>query len=323
MFFSTLHNYSKANELIEKAKNIIANSKERIREAKEKLLEEASKNDSLKDQFNIKGINRFQKLAQKLKNEPPIEIAPVKLTLLIKQVEPLIKESETESPEIVKLKHKRGIAIFLAILAALITIASALLIGTFATDIPVTLETFQNYENLKNILAWIGGGAFNPQMANPIWGAIGLAALSIAIGTMTWTMTLSKRSKENLAISESMLMDANSYESEMNEVINRMQNLTELLKSYRANIEICDAYVNEYNATIHRIILTEGDDFEKFKPSSKLLIERASVTISAIIPHLNIAIMTTENRVTDQLIQAIDDTKKLVEDLIEEKPITS
>lgn len=323
MFFSTIHNQSKASELIERAKDIIENTKEHIREAKEKLLEEASKNDSIKEQLNKKGLNKFQKLAQELKNEPPIEVTPVSMTLFIEQIDPLIKKSETEPPQIVELKQKKGSALFTALLATLITIASAILIGAFAIGISVTPETFTDVKVLEDILAWIGGGAVNPEIANPVWGAIGLIVVAIAIGALTWSMTLSKTSKKNLEISESLLMDAESYDSEMNEIIKTMQSLTQALQDYRKNIEICDAYINEYNATIHRILLTEGDDFETFKPSSKASIERASVTVSAIIPHLNIAIVTTENKTAEQLLQAINDTEKLVQKLIEEKPIST
>jgi len=322
MFFSILRSYSKSNELIKEAKDIILDTKERIRETKEKLLEEVSKNDLLKDQLNIKGIKRFQKLTQKLKDEPYLEIATIKLTPFVEQVEPLIKESETEPPEIIELSHNRKSAIFSAILATLITFVSAILIGAFATDTPIALETFKDYENLKNIFAWIGGGLFDPKMANSTLGLIGLLSISIGIGIVVWFKIISKRSKENLAVSEAMLKDANSYESEINEIVNRMQNLTKSLQNYRTNIEICDAYINEYNATIRRIILTEGDDFENLKPSSKQLIKRASNVILAVIPYLDIMIITTDNKASNQLTQAIDDTKKLVGDLIEEKPIS-
>lgn len=321
--FSTIHNQSKANELIERAKKIIEDTKERIREAKEKLLEEASKNDSIKEQLNKKGLNRFQKLAQELKNEPPVEIAPVSMALFIEQIEPLIKQSDTEPPQIVELKQKKGSALFTAFFATLTTIALAILAGAFATGVSFLPETFTDIKVLENILAWIGGGAVNPEIANPIWGAVGLAAVALAVGALTWSMTLSSTSKKNLEISESLLMDAESFDSEINEVIKTMQNLTRALQDYRKNIEICDAYINEYNAVIHRILVTEGDDYETFKPSSKAHIERASVTVSAIIPYLNIAIITTENKTADQLLQAIDDTKKLVQNLIEEKPVST
>jgi len=321
--FSTIHNQSKANELIERAKNIIENTKEHIREAKEKLLEEVSKNDSIKEQLNKKGVSKFQKLAQELKNEPPIEIAPVSMTLFIEQIEPLIKKSEAESPQIKELKQKKGSALFAALIATLITIVSAILIGAFATGVSITPETFTDIKVLENILAWIGGGEFNPEIAHPIWGAVGLLAMALAVGVLTWSMTLSKTSKQNLAISESVLMDAESFDSEMNEIVKTMETLTQALQNYRKNIEICDAYVSEYNASIHRILLTEGDNFEVFKHSSKALIERASATVSAIIPHLNIAIITMENEIANQLLQAIDDTEKLVQNLIEEKPLSS
>jgi len=321
--FSTIQNQSKANELIKRAKKVIEETKERIREAKEKLLEETSKNDSIKEQLNKKGLNRFQKLAQKLKNEPPVEIAPISMTLFIEQIEPLIKQSDTEPPQIVELKQKKGSALFVAFFATLVTIALAILVGAFATDVSFTPETFTDIKVLENILAWISGGAINPEIANPIWGAVGLAAVALTIGALTWSMTLSKTSKQNLETSESLLMDAESYDSEMNEVVKTMQNLTQALQDYRKNIEICDAYINEYNATIHRILVTEGDDYENYKPSSKAHIDRASITISEIIPYLNIAIITTENKTTDQLLQAIEDTKKLVQNLIEEKPIST
>jgi len=318
MLFSTIQNQSKANELIERAKEIIENTKERIREAKEKLLEEAGKNDSIKERLNKNGLNKFQELIKKIKNEDSANVTTISITQFCEQIKPLVEKSNIEPLSIIELKQKKASTLFASFFMSLISIVLVVSIGAFATGVTITPETFTDMKVWQNILAWIGGGAYNPEIANPVWGIAALVFIAIVVGITTWSIMLSKTSKENLKISESMLEDAESYENKMNDIIEKMQNLTLSLQDYRKNLEIYDAYINEFNAIIHRILLTEGDDFENFKPASKAQIERATITVSAIIPHLNIAIITTDNKTADQLLQAIDDTKKLLEDLSKE-----
>ncbi|BDY13367.1 hypothetical protein [Hydrogenimonas cancrithermarum] len=319
--FSTMHNQSRASELIERARSAIESASKQIKEAKDRLVEEISKSDSVKERLSKKSLTRFQKLAKELHNEPPLEITPVSETLFIEQAEPLLRQSEAEPPQIVQLRQKKGGAFFAALFAALVTVAAALLIGALGTALPLTLDTFSDPNAIERILAWIGGGAFDPEIANPLWGAAGLAVAAITAALITWSITLSKTARHNLDIAESLESEAEAYGHAMRETAETMEEVAEALRKYRQDLEICDAFVNEFNASIQRILLTEGNDFEAFKPASKRLIERASEAVTAMIPLLNIAILTTENRAAEQLLHAVEALHELVENLIEERPL--
>ena len=323
MLFSTIHNQSRANELIERAASLFENISEKIEKAKKRLVEEISKSDTVKERLSKKSLTHFQKLSKELRNEPSLELAPISETLFIEQVEPLLRQSEAEPPQIVQLKQKRGSAFLAALFAALATVAAALIIGILGAGLPLTLHTLSDPNAIEKILAWIGGGAFNPAMANPLWGAVGLAAAASVVALTIWSVTLSKTARRNLEIAESLTRKAETYDHTMHETAETMEEVAEALRKYRKDLEICDAFVNEFNASIQRILLTEGNDFEAFKPASKRLIERASAAVTIMIPLLNIAILTTENRTAEQLLRTVESLHGLVENLIDERPLKS
>jgi len=323
VLFSTIQNQSKANELVEQAKEIIQNTKECTKEAKETLLEEISKNDSIKERLIKKRLSKFQELIKKIKNEDFANIASMSTAQFCEQVKPLIEKSDIEPLSIIELKQRKVATMFTSFLASLISVVLVILIGAFAMDVPIAPETFTDIKILEDMLAWIGGGVYDPEIASSIWGAVALIFVAMITGMTTWSIMLSKISKENLKIGESMLKDAESYKNKMDEITEKMQNLTLSLQDYRKNMEIYDAYINEFNATVHRILLTEKDSLETLKPASITRIEYAIATVLAIIPHLNIVIITEENTVANQLLQTTTEAKRLVQNLVDEKPIST
>jgi len=321
MLFSSFHNQSKANELIECAKTVIKGTKGRIEEAKERFVEAISKSDTIKEQLSKKSITEFQEIAHKLRNEPAVELTPISDTPFIDQVERLLQESDKEPPYIMQPKQKKGSAFILALLTTLATVALALVVGALGVHLPLNLQTFSDPHTIETIFTWLGGGAFDPSIANPTWGMIGTGVLALLVGLITWSLKLSKTAKRNLAYAESAMKDAEAYEQSTRQTVETMHDLTNTLLAYHKDIEICDAFICEFNATIRRILLTEGDDFTTLKPDSQALITRASATVTAVTPLLNIAILTTEAQTADQLRSAVEEVHILVEKLIEGQPI--
>jgi len=321
MLFSSFHNQSKANELIERAKTVIEETKGRIEEAKERFIEAISKSDTIKEQLSKKSITEFQEIAHKLRNEPAVELTPISDTPFIDQVELLLQESDKEPPYIMQPKQKKGSAFILALLTTVATVAIALVVGALGVHLPLNLQTFSDPHTIETIFTWLGGGAFDPSIANPTWGMIGTGVLALLVGLITWSLKLSKTAKRNLTYAESAIKDAEAYEQSTRQTVETMHDLTNTLLAYHKDIEICDAFICEFNATIRRILLTEGDDFTTLKPDSQALITRASATVTAVTPLLNIAILTTEVQTADQLKSAVKEVHILVEKLIEGQPI--
>jgi hypothetical protein len=321
MLFSSFHNQSKANELIERAKTVIQETKSRIEEVKERFVDTISKSDTIKEQLSQKSITQFQEIAHKLRNEPAVELIPISDTPFIDQVELLLQECDKEPPHIMQRKQKKGSAFIISLFTALITVAILFVVGAIGVGEPLNLETLKNPHTIETIFTWLGGGAFELPNANPTWGMIGTGLLALLVAFITWSLKLSKTAKQNLEYAESAITEAEAYEASTRQVIETMENLTNALIVYQKDIEICDAFICEFNATIRRILLTEGDDFTTLKPASQAVIERASATVTAVTPLLNIAILTTEAQTADQLQHAVEEVHILVEKLIEGQPI--
>ncbi len=317
MLFSTLKNQSKASEMVQKAHETIQKAAARIEQAKERFVEAVSRSDSVRERLGRKGIVKFENILKQMRNEPPVELPPLSDTLFFEQAQPLMQIGDTQAPTVTPLVQKRGRALFAAFLAALVTVAAALILAALATGQSLSVALFTQADRLEAMLAWIGGGAYDPAIGNPLFGAIGIATAALAAAVITWSVVMSNTSRRNLQSAKGSLAAAESYAEEMERTADTMERLTTLLEAYRKEIEICDAFLDEYNASLRRILLTEGDDYDKFSQSSQRRVAQAVDTASSIVPLLNITILTTENGVAAQLETAVDEARQCVRKLME------
>lgn len=319
--FSTLKNQSKATELIQKAHETIEEATARIDRAKERFVEAVSRSDNIRERIGKKSIVKFQNLLKRMRNEPPAELPPLSDTLFIEQSEPLIEMAETKTPAVARLAKKKGWALFLSFFTAVLTVGVAFLIAALATGKPLKIETFTQKESIEAMLRWIGGGAYDPSIGNTVYGAIGLGLAALAAALIVWSMVMSGTSKRNLKNAEASLLAIENYADETTDAAETMEYLASLLEKYYKDMEICDSFINEFNASLERILLTEGEDYDKLSDASKQALSRAIDTVTSVIPLLNITILTTENGVSGQLENAVKEAENCVRKLLKESGV--
>ena len=319
--FSTMQYQKKAEELIQDARNMIASIDEKFQSARERLEKKIAEIDATRAQLTKQTLARFRKRFDRIENETPIELSPVAETPFSEQLQPLYEKADIEPVHIRDVKGGKGGAFFVSLIAALVTVAAALVIGAVGTGQPLVKETFTDIPRLEKILTWLSGGAFDPDMGNPAFGAVVLGLAAIAAWMITWSVMMGKASKRNLETAEAIYAEAENYHEKKTRYTDAIDALVEDLERFEKILETCDVYMQEYNAVLQRILHTEGTDYEAYRNVSKDVVKRAAECAEALVPLLNIAIVTTEGTPSRQLTDAIERGERIVLALIEERPI--
>ena len=318
--FSTMSRQKKAEELVKEAKKERARADEAFESAQTELQEQVQTIDEIRNHLIQQTMKEFHRRFEAIHNEPAVELPPLSETTISQQLEPLYRKSELPPVEIEEVGGGKGGAFFLSLLAVIVTVASALLIGAVALNLPLKLETFTQLPRLEKILAWLGGGAYDPSLANPLYGAIGLGAAVIAVWLIVWSIAMGKAAGRNLKKAEATYEKAKAYADQKDRYTQSMESLAHSLKKLAKDYETFDIFMEEFNAVLRRIAYTEGEDFKHYKPKSQEAVRRAAECAAAIAPLLTIALITTEGDPSTQLTETLPKAEALRIALIEDKP---
>ncbi len=320
--FSTLHKQKEAEELIEEARRIVEESDHACELAHERVQKSVADADNLRNRLSKKSLKLFHDLFFKIKGVEPVEMADVAERPYASQLEELSERIEEIEPvEIAGAKQGKASAVAASFAAALVTVAAALITALVATGTPLDPKTLSQPQTIENLLTWIGGGAFGYPAASPVLGGLGIAAGAAAAALIVWSILMAKSSGRNLAVAKTSHADAMNYRDRKMFYTEAMERLEERMQNYLKILETFDIFMQEYNAVIRRILYTEGREFEKYKESSQERIERAARCAEAIVPILNITIVTSEGTPSEQLEEAIELGSAFREALMNEEPL--
>ncbi len=316
--FSTIHKQKKAEELIEEARRIVEETDEKGALAKERLEKSVAEADTLRNRLARVTIKRFRDLFFKIDGAEPVELADISEHPFGAQLQSLTDRlDEIEPVEIAAAKRGKLKAVTASVAAALITVAAAFAIALIATGTPLDPQTLTDPETLRKLLVWIGGGAFDYPGASEVWGAAGTAAAALAAALTTWSLLMAKSSGRNLSEAQKSHADAESYRDRKERYISSMQRLDGELSEFKEIMETFDIFLQEYKAVMKRILHTEGMDFEKYREESKKSVKRAAACAEAVVPILNITIVTSEGEPSKQLSEALEKGRSFRMALIE------
>ena len=319
--FSTMHNQKRAEQLVIEARNRIEEADRAFLEAKERLQQKVMRTDTVRQHIAQKSLEKLKSLFGRMKNEEPIELTPVSERSFAEQLQPLYEKTEIEPVVVENVRGGKAGAFFGSLLAVIVTFVAAMAIGAVGSGLPLSPETFTDKYKVLHILEWLGGGAWHTLAANPLFGAVGLLAALLAVWMITWSIMMGKSARRNLKRAEAIHEAAARYAEKRGEQTQTVEQLNEDLERLEKIYETCDIYLQEFNATIRRILHTEGDDFTAFKPASQRAVTRAAACAEGIAPILNIAIVTTEGTPSRQIERAVAFGESLVSALTEESKI--
>ncbi len=317
--FSTIQKQKKAEELIEEARRIVEETDEKGALAKDRLEKSVAEADNFRNRLARKTLKKFHDLFFKIDGAAPVETADISERPFGDQLQDLTERlDEIEPVEIAVAKRGKLKAVTASAAAALITIAVAFGVALIATGTSLDPQTLTDSQTIRKMLVWIGGGAFGYPGASAIWGAAGVAAAAIAAALTTWSLLMAKSSGRNLSEAQKSHADAENYRDRKEHYISSMQKLDEEISELKEIMETFDIFLEEYNAVMNRILYTEGREFEKYRDDSKKSVTRAAACAEALVPILNITIVTLEGEPSRQLSEALEKGRRYRKALIDE-----
>ncbi|BBG66573.1 hypothetical protein NNO_1870 [Hydrogenimonas sp.] len=317
--FSTLQKQKRAESLIEEARHIIEETDEKCALARERLEKRVAVADNFRNRLARKILKRFHDLFFKIEGAPAVEMADIPERPFAAQLHDLTERiDEIETPEISAAKKGKLKAVAASVAAAFITVLAALAAAFVATGTPPDQQIFTDPSTIEKLLLWIGGGALGYPDASPLLGGGGLAVAALAAALITWSILMSKSSGRNLMEAESSHADAENYRDRKEHFISSMERLDSEISELGDILETFDVFLQEYNAVIRRILYTEGAEFENYKESSRKLLSRAAVCAEALVPILNITVVTMEGTPSEQLSEALERGRAFRKALIED-----
>jgi hypothetical protein len=319
--FSTLHNQKRAEELAQKARSLIDAVESKFAETKARLLETVKRADEVRAEMIRSAIPDFKERFGTIVNEPEIDLPPMAETPIRSQIDPLLQRTEIKPITVPDLKGGKGGAFFLSLLVTLAVIAGAIAAAAVMLNMPLAPDTFTRPDRLEKILGWIGGGAFDPHFAKPIWGVVVLLIVAIAVWSGVKSAVLSKAARQNLETAEKVYQKAQAFAEEKSYLTEEMRLLDEALAQYHQALKALELFTEEYNAAMRRIAFTEGNDFLTYRPHSRQTIERAAALATLTIPILNTAIITSEGRVGTPFYRSLKHAELIVTALVDDAPL--
>ncbi len=318
--FSSLQKQKKAESLVEAAKNAVSEADARFIRARERLLESLERLDKTRSRLIQETIPLFLERYESFEREKPISLTPLADESFGPQVRMLYERIAIEPVQIATADRGKTGALLAAVTGVAVALIFALIVAAVGTGAPLAIATFTQPDHLSKMLAWLGGGAFNMPWASPWLGALGLITAAVTIWLVIWSMRMGQKARRNLAAAQKSFEAAEEYAARKEAFAERAENLTEKITDLEEILCTCEIYMDEYNATLRRILHTEGKDFEKLKETSRKLLSRAAACEEALIPLLNIAIVTSDGAPSDTLETAIVEGQNLVEALLDERP---
>jgi hypothetical protein len=321
--FSTMHNQKKAESLIRESRERIEEAENRYHRSKEALLRAVEKLDRVRSHLAGKSLARFRELFNKMENEPAIELPPVAEQPVAEQIRPLLEKSAIEPVTIEPVEGGKASAFFASLVAVIVTLAAAAVIGAVGSGLPLSPETFTDQYKILHILEWLGGGALGFTAANPIWGAIGLGLAVVAVWLITWSIFMGKAARRNRQKAEEVREEAERYATKRETFAEEFETLAEELLKLERFFETCDIYMQEFNASLRRILFTEGADYTQYREPSKTVVRRAAECAMAVAPSLGIAVITTEGAPSSHLRHTLVYGEAVTAALLEQEEIPS
>ena len=318
MFFSGTQ--KKAESLAAEARQALVRADETFHETLQNLKEAAARLRKTREAALKKGVARFAELSDAIADRP-FEVRESELPDEEERIESLVAACRVEPVTIRDVTGGKAGAFFTALIVSLLALVAALIGGAVGSGQPLAPETFTQMPKLMRIFEWLGGGFIAPRYANPFVGIGALLLLLWLVWLIVRGIKMGKAARKNLAVAETMHEDACRYADEKSGHCHNLTALTRELTTLEELLYTCQIYLDEYNASLRRILHTEGDRFDNFKASSRQLVERANACTVAMRPLLESTVSLETTDPSKQIRQSVVYGTMVVEALIREEPI--
>jgi hypothetical protein len=278
-----LENNKKAKELIQESKELLAEADSELKEHDDSACEYVAKYAQLREDVLSKSVQLFENTYDKIENciFPDAEI-----TYTEKELEDIKENFYNKAPKIEPVEIPSistgsfssmivGI-IWSAIAFILIIGIGAKLTGTVIDPraIPATLD--QVMKLIDPILNFYGD-VLTPNRGTAQNGLILVGAVSAFIGFLFAIMRYHSISSKNLKLAQEIYEKAQAQKIEKDIQRSKIVTLCEHTQRVDEAVHTLHIYLEEYNATLVRILHIEGNNFETYKELSRQKVQTAAI----------------------------------------------
>jgi hypothetical protein len=278
-----LENNKKAKELIQESKELLAEADNELKEHDDSACEYVAKYAQLREDVLSKSVQLFENTYDKIENciFPDAEI-----TYTEKELEDIKENFYNKAPKIEPVEIPSistggfssmivGI-IWSAIAFILIIGIGAKLTGTVIDPraIPATLD--QVMKLIDPILNFYGD-VLTPNRGTAQNGLILVGAVSAFIGFLFAIMRYHSISSKNLKLAQEIYEKAQAQKIEKDIQRSKIVTLCEHTQRVDEAVHTLHIYLEEYNATLVRILHIEGNNFETYKELSRQKVQTAAI----------------------------------------------
>jgi hypothetical protein len=278
-----LENNKKAKELIQESKELLAEADSELKEHDDSACEYVAKYAQLREDVLSKSVQLFENTYDKIENciFPDAEI-----TYTEKELEDIKENFYNKAPKIEPVEIPSistgsfssmivGI-IWSAIAFILIIGIGAKLTGTVIDPraIPATLDQVMKLIDPKlNFYADV----LTPNRGTAQNGLILVGAVSAFIGFLFAIMRYHSISSKNLKLAQEIYEKAQAQKIEKDIQRSKIVTLCEHTQRVDEAVHTLHIYLEEYNATLVRILHIEGNNFETYKELSRQKVQTAAI----------------------------------------------
>jgi len=309
-------NNQKAKELIATSQELLNEADDVLRASDDQACENVSKYVQLREDVLEQSVKNFNATYQKINN---CSFQDAELNYSGKELEDIKEHFYNETPKIVPIDipHIRTagfssllIGLFWSALTFVIFIAvSMFMTGSkiYLDVMPTAEQTQPLFEFYGNIVMSANGTAFH--------GILFTSVISVLIGLIIALLTYHGRSSKNLLLAQNVHEAAQEQKVEKDIQNSKIMTLCEYTQKLDSTVHTLHVYLEEYNAILHRILHTEGDDFEGYRLLSRKKIETAAILYKVISRIMDTDIVTADGALNPLSQHALAIAEERIEEL--------
>lgn len=271
-----IKNNNKAKELVASSKQMLEDVENEILQSDAHACESIEKYIRLREEVLEQSLKRFDEAYLNIQNpnfkgadltqlDDTMEDIKMRLQEKLPPIEPL---------DIPEINTAFSSSLFLGLFSALGILAVLLFIGAQATGIALNLNALPTQEQYESLLQFYGN-LLLPNRGNIQEGLIFILLLPLSVGLILALSRYYKRSRYNLNHAQAIFQAASAQHLEKSAQNKKIMTLCQYTQKLDETLGTLQVYLDEYIATMRRILRTEGEDFSQYALSSRKKIETA------------------------------------------------
>ncbi len=288
-------NNKEAKSLIVASQELLSEADSSLQESDNQACENVAKYAQLRDEVLEQSIKHFDDTYQEINN---CTFQGSEVTYSDEKLEDIKEHFYNEAPSITPIIIPHiSTAGFSSLIVGLIwgalTFAILLGVGMNMSGSLIYLDVMPTMEKLQPIFDFYGN-VLTPGRGTAMNGMLFMGVLSAAVVFIFALLRYHGRSSKNLRAAQQTLEAAETQKIEKDVQNSKIMTLCEYTQKLDSALHSLHVYLEEYNATINRIIHIEGNDFDEYSAPSQQKIETGVILYNTTQRVMNTDIITTD-----------------------------